>query len=245
MSSITAKLDSMRWKRFALLFLLPLSLFSVIYFYKVDALAWHLLKSHVLHKTHEGLSLNLDQYRVEIEARPISGIDDDLSGLTYNTETHTLFSVLNGQPLIVELGLDGQMLRKIKVEGVRDMEGITHVDGKRYVVATESDQKLILLQIDNDTEAVDAAPAPQIGLGITSSGNNKDFEGVSWDDRNRRLLVAKERNPLKIIEITGFIPIATKRSGNCTSRQLQLPVSSISSCVTSLPSLITMRVATW
>ncbi|PKO24785.1 MAG: hypothetical protein CVU35_07540 [Betaproteobacteria bacterium HGW-Betaproteobacteria-8] len=217
MSSITAKLDSMRWKRFALLFLLPLSLFSVIYFHKVDALAWHLLKSHVLHKTHEGLSLNLDQYRVEIEARPISGIDDDLSGLTYNTETHTLFSVLNGQPLIVELGLDGQMLRKIKVEGVRDMEGITHVDGKRYVVATESDQKLILLQIDNDTEAVDAAPAPQIGLGITSSGNNKDFEGVSWDDRNRRLLVAKERNPLKIIEITGFIP-----DGNEAIRQLHI-----------------------
>lgn len=196
----------MRWKRFALLFLLPLSLFAAIYFYKVDALAWHLLKSHVLHKIHEGPSLNLDQYRVEIEARPISGIDNDLSGLTYNTETHTLFSVLNGQPLIVELSLDGQMLRKIKVEGVHDMEGIAHIDGKRYVVATESDQKLILLEINDDTEAVDAAPAPQIGLGITSSGNNKDFEGVSWDDRNRRLLVAKERNPLKIIEIKGFVP---------------------------------------
>lgn len=206
MRIITSRLNNMRWKAFVLLFLLPLSLFAAIYTYKVDALAWHLLKSHVLHRIYEGSSLNLDQYHVEIEARPISGIDDDLSGLTYNTASHTLFSVLNGQPLIVELGLDGRMLRKIEVRGVRDMEGITHVDGNRYVVAAESEQKLILLQIDDDTKAVDAESAPQIGLGVTSSGNNKDFEGVSWDDRNRRLLVVKERNPLKIIEITGFVP---------------------------------------
>ncbi len=52
---------------------------------------------------------------------------------------------------------------------------------------------------------IDVTGAPQLSLGITSNGSNKDFEGVSWDDKNRRLLVVKERNPLSIFEITGFV----------------------------------------
>lgn len=205
MSSLTARINFRRWKFFSIALLLFVSLIAVIYIYKVDALLWHLWKSQVMEKMYDEASLNLDDYQVEIEGKEINGIDDDVSGLTFNTESKTLFSVLNGKPLVIELDLHGNVLRTIKITGVRDMEGITHVDTNRFVVTDEHDQRLILLEIDKHTEAVDAALAPQISLGITSTAKNKDFEGVSWDQHHKRLLVAKERNPLSIIEITGFI----------------------------------------
>lgn len=184
---------------------LPLGLLAVAHIYKADALLRHLINTFVLHERYTGSSLNLDQYRVAIEAREISGIDDDLSGLTYNIETNTLFSVLNGLPLIVELDLEGRLLRKIEVRGVKDMEGITHVEGNRYVIADEYDQRLLLLEINDESDLIDVTNLPQLSLGITANGKNKEFEGVSWDDINRRLLVVKERNPLSIFEITGFV----------------------------------------
>lgn len=185
---------------------IPLLLMAFIYHIKAEALLLHLFNSYVLHQRYQGTALNLGQYRVEIEAKMVEGIEDDLSGLTYNTETDTLFSVLNGQPLVVELDRTGRLLRKISVQGVRDMEGITHVEGNRFVVVDESDQRLVLLEIGDDTEIIDASTAPQLRLGITARGNNnKDFEGVSWDEVNRRLLVVKERDPISIFEITGFV----------------------------------------
>jgi uncharacterized protein YjiK len=193
------------WIVIALTIALSLAILTTIHAYKADALLRHLINTFVLHERYAGSSLNLDQYRVAIEAREIAGIDDDLSGLTYNTETNTLFSVLNGQPLIVELDLEGRLLRKIKVHGVKDMEGITHVEGHRYVIVDEQDQRLLLLEISADSDAIDVTGAPQLSLGITSNVKNKDFEGVSWDDVNRRLLVVKERNPLSIVEVTGFV----------------------------------------
>lgn len=194
-----------RWAILALIISLPLGLLAMVYSYKADALLRHLINTFVLHQRYEGSTLNLEKYRVDIEAKEIAGIDDDLSGLTYNIETNTLFSVLNGHPLIVEIDLEGKLLRKIEVRGVKDMEGITHVEGNRYVVADESDQKLLLLEIGSEIDVLDAADAPQLSLGITANGSNKDFEGVSWDDINRRLLVVKERNPLSIFEVTGFV----------------------------------------
>jgi len=208
-----------RWIVLALIVSLPLGLLALVYSYKTDALLRHLLNTFVLHQRYAGSTLNLEKYRVAIEAKEIAGIDDDLSGLTYNTETNTLFSVLNGQPLIIELDLEGRLLRKIEVRGVKDMEGISHVEGKRYVIADEYDQRLLLLEISDDSDVIDVTSAPQLSLGITSNGSNKDFEGVSWDDKNRRLLVAKERNPLSIFEITGFV------DGN--RRQPSLNVSKI------------------
>jgi uncharacterized protein YjiK len=205
MNTIMTSLKSTRSILVAVVTLLLLSILIAIYTYKLDALVLHLWKTHVIQKIYEESSLKLDSYQVSIEAKTITGIDDDVSGLTYNKETNTLFSVLNGKPLVVELDPQGNVLRMIEVLGVRDMEGITHVDGNRYVVVDEYYQKIILIEIADDASLVDATNAPQISLGITSTVKNKDFEGVSWDERNERLLVVKERNPLSILDITGFV----------------------------------------
>lgn len=213
MNTISTSLKTMRYKLAMTLSLLLLASLIAIYHYKLDALLLHVWKSHIMPSIYQTSSLGLDNYRVSIEGKPILGIDDDISGLTYNKDSNTLFSVLNGKPLVVELDLSGQVLRTIEVKGVRDMEGITHVEDNRYVVVDESDQKIILLELTEGMELVDASQAPQISLGLTATVNNKDFEGVSWDERNQRLLVVKERNPLSILDITGFVEGPSTKSG--------------------------------
>ena len=46
-----------------------------------------------------------------IEARPIAGLDANVSGLTYSRATGTLFVVINRPPAVAELSLEGKLLR--------------------------------------------------------------------------------------------------------------------------------------
>jgi len=193
----------MRWKFLAFILIFAV-IISSIHFYRLDALIWHVWKTQVTSRILPDSALNLNRYRTTIEAKVIDGIKDDLSGLTYNAATNTLFSVSNGKPLIFEIDLNGNLMREIEVEGVRDMEGITHVEDNRYVVVDEYDQRIILVEIDANTRSINTAGNLQISLGISATKHNKNFEGVSWDENNQRLLVVKERNPASIIEITGF-----------------------------------------
>lgn len=149
-------------------------------------------------------AFNLGRYRADIAGLAVEGIDDDLSALTYNSETGTLFAVLNGRPLLIELSQEGELLRQIQVEGVNDMEGFTHVAGDLYVVAEERTQRLILARLEADQQSLDLSEAPSLTIGL-DSGGNKGFEGLSWDDERNRLLVVKERDPLRLIAVEGFV----------------------------------------
>lgn len=189
--------------RCLLALVLPLALLAGVYQLRLEALAWHLWHTH-FQQAPVASSLKLDGYQVIQDGISISGLTDDISGLTYNMETNTLFSVLNKEPVLVELSLDGKVLRKIRISGVDDMEGITHIKGSLYVIADERNSRLILIELKNGINTIDASKARQISLGIDDSGN-KNFEGISWDQSENRLLVTKEKNPLRILAIEGFV----------------------------------------
>lgn len=181
-------------------------------------------------------ALNLGRYRVDIEAVKIEGIDDDLSALSYNPERNTLFGILNGVPLLVELSLEGELLRQVYIEGVNDMEGLTHVSGDRYVVAEERSQRLLLLEIPETAERVDASDAPSLRLGFDDV-RNKGLEGLTWDHVARRLLVVKERDPMRVLAVEGFAdadleqPMNPIISDYQQSEALELPMRDLSSLV--------------
>jgi len=152
-------------------------------------------------------SLDLGRYAVDIEARVVEGLDDDLSALTYNRERNSLFAVINGTPLVVEIDLEGRLLRQIRVENTKDMEGIAHVSGDRYVIAEERSQRLLLVEIADDAESIDVSTVPSLQLAL-DAGGNKGFEGVSWDPAGKRLLVVKERDPMRLLSVQGFVDAA-------------------------------------
>jgi len=154
-------------------------------------------------------SLWLPDYQVVIEAQPIAGLEDDVSALTYDPDRRSLFSVTNQKAELIELSLDGRVLRRIPLVGFGDAEAVEYIGPGTYVISDERAQRLFKVHVDERTRWLDAADSEQLSLGLGLNGN-KGFEGLAYDSQGRRLFVAKERDPLRILEITGF-PSAEQR----------------------------------
>lgn len=149
-------------------------------------------------------ALDLGRYRVDIEALAIPELEDDLSALTYNRERDTLFGVVNGWPLLVELSLDGKLLRQVHIHGVDDMEGVAHIEANRFVLAEERAHRLIIVDIPDDATEISVEGRQSLTIGLDQDGN-KGFEGLSWDHLENELVVVKERDPLRLLRIQGFV----------------------------------------
>ena len=55
-------------------------------------------------------------------------------------------------------------------------------------------RRLLLFDLPPDVDSLDLSAAPYRDLGFAEAGN-KGFEGVGWDARAGRLLLARERPP--------------------------------------------------
>ena len=148
-------------------------------------------------------SIGLDQYRVVIEAQVIDGLDDDVSALTYDPVRKSLFTVTNKNAELVEMSLEGKILRRIALIGFGDAEAVEYISADTYVISDERQQRLIKIHLEKDTTFLDADDAEQMTLGVHMS-SNKGFEGLAYDSVGKRLFVAKERDPMLIYEVQGF-----------------------------------------
>ncbi|MGO4309370.1 SdiA-regulated domain-containing protein [Pseudomonas sp. KB_15] len=158
---------------------------------------------HGLWQPVNSRSMGLDQYQVVTEAQVIDGLTDDVSALTYDPVRKSLFTVTNKRSELIELSLDGKVLRRVALVGFGDPEAVEFISADTYVVADESEQRLIKIHLEQDTVFVDAADAEQMSIGV-HMGTNKGFEGLAYDSRGKRLFVAKERDPMLIYEVHGF-----------------------------------------
>lgn len=150
-----------------------------------------------------GQSIGLDGYQVSLEARVIDGLTDDVSALTFDPVRNSLFTVTNNSPELIELSLDGRILRRVPLIGFGDPEAVEFISEGIYVITDERGQRLIKVHLDENTGFLDAADAEQLTLGV-NLGGNKGFEGLAYDSRGKRLFVAKERDPMVIYEVQGF-----------------------------------------
>lgn len=148
-------------------------------------------------------AINLDEYRAVIQSQVIEGLDDDVSALTYDPIRKSLFTVTNKQAELVELSLEGKLLRRIPLIGFGDAEAVEFVGADTYVITDERQHRLIKVQVNQGTRFLDAAQAEQLTLSIGLNGN-KGFEGLAYDSVGKRLFVAKERDPMLIYEVRGF-----------------------------------------
>ena len=176
-------------------------LVAVVQYMRLFERAWFNL--HTLWQPQSSVSIGLDQYRVDIEARMIDGLDDDVSALTFDPERKSLFTVTNKNSELIELSLEGKILRRVALTGFGDPEAVEFISSDTYVITDESEQRLIKIHLEQDTTFLDGADAEQMTLGV-HMGGNKGFEGLAYDSVGKRLFVAKERDPMLIYEVQGF-----------------------------------------
>lgn len=184
-----------------LLVIALIALVAVGQYLRLFERAWFNL--HTLWQPVNEHSIGLDQYQVVIEAQVIDGLEDDVSALTYDPVRKSLFTVTNKNAELIELSLEGKILRRVALIGFGDPEAVEFISADTYVVTDERQQRLIKIHLEKDTTFLDAADAEQMTLGVHMSGN-KGFEGLAYDSVGKRLFVAKERDPMLIYEVQGF-----------------------------------------
>lgn len=140
-------------------------------------------------------SIWLPDYLVDIDAKVLPGMEDDeASDLTYNPVSKTLFAVMGKNPFLVELSLDGDVLRKIPLVGWSNPEGVAALEGGRLAIVDERDHKMTIVTLKADTQSLNIADFPQYDLG-PSENQNKAFEAVAWDPQQHRIVLGEERPP--------------------------------------------------
>ena len=171
--------------------------------YRLFERAWFNVQQWQLAGAGQQDSVLLSDYQVDLEAKVIEGLNDDVSALTFDPNRNSLFTVTNNKPQLIELSLDGELLRRIDLHGFGDAEAVEYISPGLYVITDERLQRLIKVRVDDATTELHADQAQQFSLGIGLNGN-KGFEGLAYDSSGQRLFVAKERDPMRIYEIHGF-----------------------------------------
>ncbi|KAI2682607.1 SdiA-regulated domain-containing protein [Pseudomonas sp. TNT3] len=140
-------------------------------------------------------SIWLPDYQAVIDAKLLPGMEkDEASDLAYNPQTKTLFSVMGKNPFLVELTLQGDVLRKMPLVGWSNPEGLTVMDNGLLAIVDEREHLLSIVKVDAQTRELNIADFPKYDLG-PSKDQNKAFEAIVWDARNQQMLLGEERPP--------------------------------------------------
>lgn len=186
------------WKLLSWIWLIPLGLWYG-YFYMPTAI-YSLIQNQIQSPTNFS-TLELQRYQVTIEAKPLKEIDKNLSGLTFNSDTGTLWGITNGPSRIIEITKKGNVLRSIRVRGGKDTEGITHLGGNTFMIVDEKSNTLWEVEIDARTTEIQLDKVPYIKLELSPIHRNLGIEALSWSERNHSLWVGQEKWPMRVVEL--------------------------------------------
>ncbi|QJP98167.1 SdiA-regulated domain-containing protein [Pseudomonas fluorescens] len=144
-------------------------------------------------------SIWLPDYRVVIDAKLLPGMEkDEASDVSYDSQSKTLFSVMGKNPFLVELTLQGDVLRKMPLVGWSNPEGVTVLGNGLLAIVDEREHILSIVKVDAATRELKRDDFPKYDLG-PSKDQNKAFEAIAWDPRNHQLLLGEERPPALFI----------------------------------------------
>lgn len=126
------------------------------------ALLWQMQALHLDQRLYQWLrtsshadewqarSLWLPDYRVRVEARPLVGVNDNLSGLTWDERRDQLWTVINNPPERLALSRDGELRGRWPLQGFEDVEGIAYLSDNLLL----SDESRLVMELNGDGRLV-------------------------------------------------------------------------------------------
>ncbi|PKM00475.1 MAG: DNA-binding protein [Gammaproteobacteria bacterium HGW-Gammaproteobacteria-9] len=145
----------------------------------------------------------LPGYAVVIDGKPVRGISQNLSAVSYDADLDRLLAVVNGGPTeLVALSKTGELLERYPLQGFGDIEGVTYMGHGRVAVSDERAQQISIFRLPAQPRPIEASEAQFFSLGINLNGN-KGFEGLTYDAAGDRLFIVKERDPRQLYEVGG------------------------------------------
>ncbi|WP_282413866.1 SdiA-regulated domain-containing protein [Pseudomonas sp. PS01299] len=198
--SAQTQLKTSRRSRFALRWYVWLLLVLAVAYGVAHIMHWDdrgllWLRERLETQAEQKASIWLPDYRAVIDGKLLPGMEkDEASDLSYNPQTKTLFSVMGKNPFLVELTLQGDVLRKMPLVGWSNPEGVTVMENGLMAIVDEREHLLTIVKVDANTRELNIADFPKYDLG-PSKNQNKAFEAITWDPRNQQLLLGEERPP--------------------------------------------------
>ena len=147
--------------------------------------------------------LQLSRYKLTGTPITLPGVTNNASGLTFNTDTGTLFAIINNPEQLIELNTKGEILRTIALKGFEDTEGLAYLGNQQFAIIEERKRAIIIVSITSQTITLELASQRSIALPV-SSANNNGFEGITTDPSSGRLYIVNEKSPRQLIQIDGF-----------------------------------------
>ena len=148
----------------------------------------------------------LSSYQLDVGPIIISGLEDNASGLTYSPVSNSLFMVVNNPEKIIELSLDGDVLRTITLTDFEDTEGVAHVEDDKFIILEERRSAVNFVTINSNTHNINKSETSSFALNIfTNSGKNLRLEGVSIDHATGDIYLVKEKSPRALYKISGLL----------------------------------------
>ena len=198
---------------------------GLLRYFHWDERLWFLWQEHNTSAQQQADSVWLPGYRALIQAKPLEGLEEaETSGLSWSPLSNTLFTVTGKIPKLVELSLDGEVLRVVELRGFSDPEGVEVLSDGRIAIIDERRAQMKTFYLPLDAEFIDGDALQPINLGFINAGN-KGFEGIAWDARNQRMLLAKERSPFGLFSLP--FPEAAEDDSSITQSLQELSSSQI------------------
>lgn len=127
-------------------------------------------------------------------------VKQNLSGLTYNPDEGIFYAIINSPPEIVLMNRNYRIIKRIKLEGFEDTEGIEWVALNKYLIIEERKRKINLVQVNNNNIQILSSFTLSLGGKL-----NAGFEGIAYDINSDAIYIANEKKPSHIYKIDNFI----------------------------------------
>ena len=156
----------------------------------------------------------LEYYSQGIIPTEIPWINDDLSGVTINTNSNSLFMIENDEGKIWELDTNFNHIRTILGGQFGDEEDIVYLNNDDYAIVTEEGDLYIgkLNFSDNDID-----PSDFQKITFNQHNGNTGSEGVAYDSLSQTFYIVKEKDPM------AFYTFNRPDHDNDTTISVQIP----------------------
>jgi uncharacterized protein YjiK len=170
------------------------------------AISWY-EETHLLFGANFG---TLADYQLVGQPLRVGNGARQCSGLTFDSDHRHLFAVIGAPPMLIEMDLQGKELRRIKLDGFEDTEGVAYLGEGRFAVIEERRGVVDLFNLGERTDKVDKSkvrsirilPEPDSIWILPEPDNNRGLEGVAYAPNRHLLFLAKERLPRRLLQLT-------------------------------------------
>jgi uncharacterized protein YjiK len=151
-----------------------------------------------------------------------SVLAQEVSGVTFNWDTETLFVVGDGGTSVVEVSKTGQLISSMTLATgsspqnteFYDPEGITYIGNNQFVMTEERDRNAVLFTYQAGTTLTRAnAKTVKLGTFVQNIG----LEGLSWDPSTNEYIFVKEITPKGVFKTSIDFNAGTASNGSAST----------------------------